>query len=185
MCSTAWVWSYKISRKASWIKYRSVVCLQTKFMWYFQVRCSSRYTPRNLVALLWIRGWPPKEREKLWLSFLWLGLKVTWYVFLILTESLLHLTLTSIFSNSLLSTFFLGPISSKITLTIGKKRRKRKSDKEERSRREKSNGCTLSFHNSYFGDTFFPKKKLSDVHLAVTFSKIQLDICVCVCCICR
>ena len=120
-------------------------------MWYFQVRCSSRYTPRNLVTLLWIRGWPPKEREKLWLSFLWLGLKVT-YVFLILTESLLHLNQTSTFSNSLLSTFFLGPISSKITLTIGKKRRKRKSEKEERRRREKSNGCNLSFHNGYFGE---------------------------------
>ena len=31
--------------------------------------------------------------------------------------------------------------------------------------------------------TFCPEKKLSVVHLAVTFSNIQLDICVCVCCI--
>ena len=37
-----------------------MICLQTKFMWYFQVRCSSRYTPRNLVTLLRIRGWSGK-----------------------------------------------------------------------------------------------------------------------------
>ena len=44
---------------------------------------------------------------------------------------------------------------------------------KERKRREKSNGCTLSFYNGYFG-----RKKLSDakVHLAMTFSKIELDM---------
>ena len=44
---------------------------------------------------------------------------------------------------------FLGPRSSKITLTKEKERRKRKRGKEERKRREKSNGCTLSFYNGF------------------------------------
>ena len=50
---------------------------------------------------------------------------------------------------------------------------KGKAKKKERGRKEKrkSNGCTLSFYNGYFGD-FWPKKQL----LAVTFSKIQLDV---------
>ena len=47
---------------------------------------------------------------------------------------------------------FLGSISSKSTLTKEKERRKRKNKEEERWRREKSNGCTLSFYNGYFGD---------------------------------
>ena len=53
---------------------------------------------------------------------------------------------------------FLEPISSKITVTKEKERKTRKSQEEERRRREKSNGCTLSFYNSYFGDRFWPKK---------------------------
>ena len=56
-------------------------------------------------------------------------------------------------------------------------RRKRKNEEEERRRSEKSNGCTLSFHNGgYFGDL---KKDCwtQKVPLAVTFSKIRLDIC--------
>ena len=52
---------------------------------------------------------------------------------------------------------FLGPISSKFTLTKVKERRERKIEEEERRRREKSNGCTLSFYNGYFGE-----KKLLD-----------------------
>ena len=47
---------------------------------------------------------------------------------------------------------FLGSISSKITLTKEKERRKRKNKEEDRWRREKSNGRTLSFYNGYFGD---------------------------------
>ena len=63
---------------------------------------------------------------------------------------------------------FLSPTSSKFTVTKEKEKRKRKSEEEERRRREKSNGCTLSFYNSYFGE----KKMLNTkVHLAVTFSK--------------
>ena len=47
---------------------------------------------------------------------------------------------------------FLKPENgSKITVTKEKERRKRKSKKKERRRRKKSNGCTLSFYNSYFG----------------------------------
>ena len=44
---------------------------------------------------------------------------------------------------------FLGPRSSKITLTKEKERRKRKSEKEERRGRQKRNGCTLSFYNGF------------------------------------
>ena len=58
--------------------------------------------------------------------------------------------------------------------TKEKESRKRKRVEEERSRREKSNDCTLSFHNGYFGrkTNCWTQK----VHLAVTFSKIRLDI---------
>ena len=43
-------------------------------------------------------------------------------------------------------------------------RKRLRSEERERRRREKSNGCDLSFHNIYFGD------------LAITLSKIWLDI---------
>ena len=56
---------------------------------------------------------------------------------------------------------FLGPISSNRTKE-GKEKEKRKSEEEGRSRREKSNGCTLSSYNGYFGDSFFAEKKLLD-----------------------
>ena len=46
---------------------------------------------------------------------------------------------------------FLSPRSSKITVTKEKERRKRKGEEKERRRRKKSNGCTISFYNSYFG----------------------------------
>jgi len=52
---------------------------------------------------------------------------------------------------------FLSSISSKITVTKENERRKRKSEEKERSTRKKSNGCTLSFYDSYFG-----RKKLLD-----------------------
>ena len=55
---------------------------------------------------------------------------------------------------------FLSPRSSNITVTKEDERRKRKSEEKERRRREKSNGCTLSFCNSYCGDSFSPKKLL-------------------------
>ena len=38
-------------------------------------------------------------------------------------------------------------------VTKEKQGRKRKSEGKERRRREKSNGCTLSFYNSYLGKT--------------------------------
>ena len=56
----------------------------------------------------------------------------------------------------------------KLIVTKEKEKRKRKSEEKERRRRKTSNGCTLSFYNSYFGD-----KK---VHSAITISKIRLDI---------
>ena len=69
---------------------------------------------------------------------------------------------------------FLDPISSKITLTNKKERRKRMSEQEK----EKSNGFTLSFYDGYFGDSFWPEKNCwtQKVHLVITFSKIRLDI---------
>ena len=69
---------------------------------------------------------------------------------------------------------FLDPISSKITLTNKKERRKRMSEEEK----EKSNGFTLSFYDGYFGDSFWPEKNCwtQKVHLVITFSKIRLDI---------
>ena len=53
---------------------------------------------------------------------------------------------------------FLSPRSFKITVTKEKERRTRESEEKERGKREQSNGCTLSFYNSYFGDSFWHKK---------------------------
>ena len=58
-------------------------------------------------------------------------------------------------------------------VTKEKQRRKRKSEGKERRRREKSNGCTLNFYNSYFGKKNCSRQK---VHLAITLSKIRVDI---------
>ena len=50
----------------------------------------------------------------------------------------------------------------KLTVMKEKEMRKRKSEeKERRPRREKSNGCTLSFYNSYFGEQFLAEKNCS------------------------
>ena len=45
-------------------------------------------------------------------------------------------------------------------------------------KKKKNNGYTLSFSNSYFGDRSWPKKNrwTQKVYLAVTLSKIRLDI---------
>ena len=62
---------------------------------------------------------------------------------------------------------FFGPDKLQITVAIEKERRKRQRGEEERRRREKSNACTLSFYNGYFGQ----KTKncwTEKVHLAVT-----------------
>ena len=50
------------------------------------------------------------------------------------------------------------------------KKKERGKGKEEK---KKSDGCTLSFYNSDFGHSFWPKKKCSTqkVHLAITLSK--------------
>ena len=47
--------------------------------------------------------------------------------------------------------FFLCQRSSKIILRKKKENSKRESEQKERGRRKKSNGCTLSFFNSFFG----------------------------------
>ena len=76
-------------------------------------------------------------------------------------------------------TGFMGPISSKITLTKEKERRKGKNKKEERRRRKKAMVALLVFfYNRYFGDKVWPKKSCwtQKVHLAVAFSKIRLDV---------
>ena len=51
--------------------------------------------------------------------------------------------------------------SSKILVTKEEERRKRKSEEKERRNREKSNGCTLSFYNSYLEIAFGRKKLLA------------------------
>ena len=70
----------------------------------------------------------------------------------------------------------MSPINSKITLRKEKERRKRKREEEERRRREKATGCTLSFYNGCIGDWRKKTVGRKKVHLAVTFSKIRLDI---------
>ena len=54
----------------------------------------------------------------------------------------------------------------------GKRKGKKQERRERKRRREKNNGCTLSFYNSYFGDSYWTQK----VHLVITFWKIRLDI---------
>ena len=62
-------------------------------------------------------------------------------------------------------------------LTKEKERRKRETEEKERRRREKSNGCALSFYNSYFGEFLAQKNCWTQkVHLAISFSKIRLDL---------
>ena len=48
---------------------------------------------------------------------------------------------------------FLSPRGSKIIVTKEKEGRKRKSEEKK-----KSNGCTLSFYDSYFENRFWAKK---------------------------
>ena len=53
---------------------------------------------------------------------------------------------------------FLSPRSTKIIAT--KEKERSKSQEKERGRREKSNGCTLSFYNSYFGENVGRKRSI-------------------------
>ena len=57
---------------------------------------------------------------------------------------------------------FLKPKNgSKITVTKEKERRKKRASRSGKEEKKiKSNGCTLSFYNGYFGDSFWPKKLL-------------------------
>ena len=56
---------------------------------------------------------------------------------------------------------FFDPENLQNHLTKEKERRKRKREEKKSRRREKSNGCTLSFYNSYFGDSAEKKKLLN------------------------
>ena len=58
----------------------------------------------------------------------------------------------------------------------GKGKEKNKERGEGKEEKKKSNGCTLSCYNGYFGDTLAEKNCWTEkVHLAITFSKIRLD----------
>ena len=60
-----------------------------------------------------------------------------------------------------------------------KERREIKSEEKEMRRRERTNGCTLSFYNGYFGPKKKEKKRncwMQKVHLVVKFSKIRVAI---------
>ena len=48
----------------------------------------------------------------------------------------------------------------------------------KKSKKEKSDGYTLSFYNGYFGDSFGRKKNClrEEVYLVVTSSKIRLEL---------
>ena len=68
----------------------------------------------------------------------------------------------------------MSPIRPKLTLTKEKKRKKKQVQGERKEEAIKTHGCTLSFYIDYFG-VFGRKKGLTEeVHLAETFSKIQL-----------
>ena len=55
---------------------------------------------------------------------------------------------------------FLKPEKLQNHSNEGKGKEEKKSEEKERRGRKKSNGCTLSFYHSYFGDSFWPKKLL-------------------------
>ena len=59
----------------------------------------------------------------------------------------------------------------------GKEKKKERGGRKE-EKRKKEMVPLLVFYNGYFGDSFWPKKGYwtEKVHLAVTFSKIRLDI---------
>ena len=50
---------------------------------------------------------------------------------------------------------FLSPSEAPKSYIVTKEKKSRKGEEKERRRREKSNGCTLSFYNGYFGDSFW------------------------------
>ena len=53
-----------------------------------------------------------------------------------------------------------------------------KERKREKREKKEAMVATFSFDNGYFGDSFCPKKYCltEDVHLAVTFPKIERDM---------
>ena len=65
-----------------------------------------------------------------------------------------------------------GPDKLQNHTNEGKRKEKEMREEDEKQRREKSKPCTLSFYDGYFRDYCWTEK----VQLAVTFSKIRLDI---------
>ena len=65
-----------------------------------------------------------------------------------------------------------GPDKLQNHTNEGKRKEKKMREEDEKQRREKSKPCTLSFYNGYFRDYCWTEK----VQLAVTFSKIRLDV---------
>ena len=55
---------------------------------------------------------------------------------------------------------FLKPEKLQNHSNEGKGKEKEEERGEGKEEKKKSNGCTLSFYNSYFGDSFWPKKLL-------------------------
>ena len=74
-----------------------------------------------------------------------------------------------------------GPDELQSRTNEGRGKEKKKELGEQRRRRKKSNSCTLSFHNGYFGNSFWPKKKKKLSHAKGPFGgdvfKIRLAIC--------
>ena len=77
---------------------------------------------------------------------------------------------------------FLKPEKLQNHSNKGKEKEKKKEQGEGKEEKKKSNGCTLSFYNGYFGDSFCLKITVGGkkVYLAIMLSKIQLHAYVCV-----
>ena len=75
---------------------------------------------------------------------------------------------------------FLKPEKIQNHSNEGKGKEKKKERREgKKEKKQKSKGCTLSFYNSYFGDSFWPKKKncwMQKANMAIPLSKIRLEL---------
>ena len=91
-------------------------------------------------------------------------------------------TICSHFSEKASKGTFLKPEKLQNHSNKGKEKEKKKEQGEGKEEKKKSNGCTLSFYNGYFGDSFCLKITVGGkkVYLAIMLSKIQLHAYVCV-----
>ena len=71
-----------------------------------------------------------------------------------------------------------GPDKLQNHANEAKGKEKRKEQEERRRRKKAMVALLVFFYNRYFGDSVWPKKSCwtQKVHLAVTFSKILLDV---------